>query len=123
MVTAELRASRDLLVNSLVASPLFPARLRWRALRALGLAIEPSTISPNCFFGGRAISIGRGSFLNRGTFLDNSAPVSIGDQCYLGPHVSVLTSSHEVGPTRRRAGRAHNLPVVIGSGAWIGANV
>ena len=40
---------------------------------------------------------------------------------YLGHEVSIITSSHEIGPTERRAYGSVAEPVVIEPGAWIGA--
>ncbi|MGP9746534.1 acyltransferase [Brachybacterium sp. AOP29-B2-41] len=66
-------------------------------------------------------------------------PVSIGDMAYIGPEarirsqtiigkrvnfgprVMLLNDGHEVGRTRRRAGKNVTHPIVIGDGVWVGA--
>ncbi len=99
-----------------------PTRLRTELLRAFGLSIHSSCrVSARCWFGGSGISLGRGTFLNYDCFLDNSAPVTIGEGCSLGMGVMIVTSEHEIGPGSRRAGRAKSAPVIIGDGTWVGA--
>lgn len=112
--------SRDAL-NWLVGSWLVPERLRWRLLRRWGAGVEPCTISGGCWFGGRDVSIGYGSYVNYGLFVDTSAPVSIGARCHLAQRVTMVTSSHRLGGHDQRAGAASAAPIVIGDGCWIGA--
>lgn len=90
-------------------------------LRLFGIGIEKSTISPGGFYGGRNITIGRGSFLNHNVFLDSAAQIVIGANCHFGMGVLVATSSHHIGPADKRAGDGFALPVVIGDGVWVGA--
>lgn len=115
----ELR--RDLVLNILLASPLLPARLRWRALRAYGLEVEKSHLMPRIFIGSGPLRIGRNSFVNYDCFLDNRAPISIGRDCSLAMRVVLATSSHDLGGPRRRAGATAWAPIVIEDGCWLGA--
>jgi acetyltransferase-like isoleucine patch superfamily enzyme len=111
---------RDLLVNGLGASVLLPRGLRWRYLRMLGMDVSRSSINARCFFGGRDVTIGTGTFINYGAFIDNAAAVRIGAKVSVGPNVSIITGTHELGQHDRRAGEDVGYPVVVEDGAWIG---
>lgn len=114
---------RDLVVNGLAASALVPRPLRWRLLRTLGLDVARSTIYGRVFFGGRNVTIGKFAVINYGAFIDNVASVHIGEKVRIGPAVSIITGSHEIGESTQRAGANTAQPVVIGDGVWIGARV
>ena len=47
--------------------------------------------------------IGSGCWINRDIFID--CAVQMGDRVYLGPRVTLCTASHEMGPSRQRAGK------------------
>lgn len=116
------RITQDLLVNRLAASTLLPQALRWRLLRRLGMAVERSSINPGVTIEGRDLAIGEGSFVNSGSWLDNSnARITIGRNCALGQRVFVTTSSHDWSDPEHRAGATTGKSVSIGDGAWIGA--
>jgi maltose O-acetyltransferase len=117
------RVLRYILTNALVTSTLFPRRMRWRALNLIGHAVEPSMIMPNVFIGGGVLTVGRGSFINFGCFLDTSAAVVIGKGCALGMGTTIVTSSHLPGTSDRRAGGNIVASVTIEDGSWLGANV
>ena len=120
----EIKAwGRDVVLNVLVASPLLPRPLRWRALRLFGLDVVRARISAGGFYGSRRISIGEASLLNYQVFIDSSHQVTIGERCHVGMRTVIITGSHEVGTPARRAGVASGGPVAIGDGSWIGANV
>jgi maltose O-acetyltransferase len=114
---------RDITLNGIVASPLVPINLRWRLLKAFGMNVERSTISPRVWFGSPRLSIGRGSYINTGCLFSTHEPITIGQNCYFGMRVLITASSHELGPSERRAGPLSTAPVVVGDGAWSGANV
>lgn len=115
------RSTRDLLLNTVISAAAFPRGLRWRALRACGVDARRSTVNGRVFIGGTNVSIGEGTFINYETFIDAAADVRIGARCSLGPRVTIITGSHELGDSTRRAGTPENRPIVIGDGAWIGA--
>jgi len=114
---------RDLVYNVLIGSMLVPARLRYLLLKACGFPVERSWVMAHCFFGANTVTIGRGAFVNYECFFDGSAPIAIGRKAFLAMRVTVLTGTHELGPSDQRAGSNEPGPVVIGDGAWIGANV
>lgn len=97
--------------------------LRWRLLRFYGADVQNSKISPGVWIGSKRISIGEGAFINTGCMLSTHAHIRIGRRAYLAMRVTVSTSTHEIGSADGRAGKLIASPVVIGDGAWIGANV
>ncbi|MDO1480754.1 acyltransferase [Rhodococcus ruber] len=114
-------AGRDLVLNLFVASSLVPRPARWRLLRAFGMDIERSTISPNVWFGSRRVRIGNGTFVNYGCRFNTSAPIRIGRNCDIGMDVLFVTSTHDIGCITRRAGTPRAQPISVGDGVWIGA--
>jgi maltose O-acetyltransferase len=115
--------TRDLLINRVIGSALLPKSLRWRALRATGMPIQRCIIPPGVFFGSPRVRIGIGTQVGYGCFFDALEWITIGDRCDLAMNVLLVTSSHHVGPRRRRAGASVRHPIVIEDGAWIGARV
>lgn len=114
---------RDLILNGLLSWPLIPNRTRWLLLRAYGLNAAPSNISAGVWFGSRRVTIGRGTFINRGCFFNTPAPVALGERVNLGMQVMFVTGSHELAPMPRRAGDATAEAITVGEGAWLGARV
>jgi maltose O-acetyltransferase len=106
------------LLLALTGSPWLPRQVRWLALRACGLKV-PWNIAERCYFGGRRVEIGRGTFVNRACTFDG--PVRIGRRCAIGLEVMFVTSTHEPGDHARRAGAVRFDPIVVGDGCWIGS--
>jgi acetyltransferase-like isoleucine patch superfamily enzyme len=67
------------------------------------------------------VRIGDGTFINRDCYLRMG--VQIGDRVDIGPFCRLITDSHEIGPTTRRAGTSVGSPIIVGDGSWIGASV
>ncbi|MGU3432738.1 DapH/DapD/GlmU-related protein [Actinomycetes bacterium M1A6_2h] len=104
-----------------VANPLVPPNSRWWLYRGLGLQISRCGIYRGLVIDSRNISIGDGSFINSDVMLEGWGGIDIGSNVDIGPRVTVLTSTHILGPAQRRAGRLASKRVVIGDGSWIGA--
>lgn len=117
------RIFRDLVINGVLASPVVLPQLRWRLLRAVGLDVSKSHIASHTFFGSTEVSIGSGTFINRECLFDGSARITIGDRVRVGMRCTFVTGSHEIGSIEQRAGEATSAPIVLHSGAWIGAGV
>lgn len=119
---------RDAYLNGFSASYLVPSVLRTPLLRAYGLDIRNYHVQAGCFFGGPNITIGRGAFVNYGTFFDNSAPIVIGEGASIGPQCMFITQSHTIGETAEsRTVRTADTTVLgaieVGRNAWLGARV
>jgi maltose O-acetyltransferase len=98
-------------------------RVRALLLRQLGVRIgSGSVIDGGGYIYGRNLVIGRHCFVNRRCYFDLTADVTLGDAVEVGHGVTFITASHAIGPRRRRAGPVTGQPIVVGDGAWIGAN-
>ncbi len=104
---------------------LTPQRLRIRLLRAAGVVVERhlEVLSGLRITGEGRLTIGDCSFLNQECLIDTAGDVTIGRNVALANRVSLLTSDHETGDPRARAGTRVLRPIVIGDGSWLGANV
>jgi maltose O-acetyltransferase len=117
----ELRFTcRDILLNTIAASPAVPNVFRSRVYRLLGVTIGRSRIHGQCVLGW-SVRIGNGTFVNVGCFFDDAGPVTIGNRCHVGPGVMFCSAGHEIGGPEQRAWRVVPGPITVGDGSWIGA--
>ena len=72
---------------------------------------------------GKQISIGRRFFANFNFTVLDEAPVTIGDDCFIGPNVSIYTACHSTNPVERNTRQEWARPVRIGNNVWIGGTV
>ena len=71
---------------------------------------------------GTHIKVGKHFFANYNcTFLD-VAPITFGDNCLLGPNVSIYTAGHPVHPDSRRSRYEYGIAVTIGNDVWLGGS-
>jgi acetyltransferase-like isoleucine patch superfamily enzyme len=120
-VRASIVRASLLVLNILQGSALAPRLARLALLRAWGVRAETHRIDHGCWFGGREIHIGPGTFVNFGCVFDNLGPIRIGARCHLGMRAMLVTSTHEIGPASSRAGALSGRPITVGDGCWIGA--
>ena len=66
------------------------------------------------------ISVGRNFYANYNCTIVDVARVSIGNDCFLGPGVSIYTAGHPVHPAARNTQFEYGRPVSIGDNVWIG---
>lgn len=114
---------RDLL-TWFAALPPVPHRLRGWILRAASIDVARSAqIRAGLRIVGRArVTLGEGSFLNEGVYLDASDAIVIDELAQIGDHVRFITSTHDISPEGARiAGASRTSPIHVGSGAWIGS--
>ena len=71
---------------------------------------------------GKQISIGKRFFVNFNLTILDEAPVTIGDDCFIGPNVSIYTACHSTDPIERNTRQEWAEPVKIGDNVWIGGN-
>ena len=72
---------------------------------------------------GKQISVGKRFFANFNFIVLDEAPVTIGDDCFIGPNVSIYTACHSTDPVERNSRRKWAEPVSIGDNVWIGGSV
>lgn len=72
---------------------------------------------------GSNISVGRRFFANFNFTVLDEAPVTVGDNCFIGPNVSIYTACHSTDPVERNSRREWAKPVTIGDNVWIGGSV
>lgn len=115
---------RYILANTIVASPVWHPRVRSLMLSLLKVEVGRRVrIAPFCRFIGdvQTVAIQDGAFINMGATFGGNERISIGRNVYVGPNVSFLPTTHNVGPEGKRAGDVVATPIVIGDGSWIGA--
>ena len=72
---------------------------------------------------GKQISIGKRFFANFNFTVLDEARVTIGDDCFIGPNVSIYTACHSTDPVERNSRQEWAKPVTIGDNVWIGGSV
>ncbi|WP_217616985.1 maltose acetyltransferase domain-containing protein [Cellulomonas sp. GbtcB1] len=72
---------------------------------------------------GDRITVGARTFVNMGLTALDVAPITIGDDCQIGPHVQLLTPTHPVEAQPRRDKLEAAKPIVIGDNVWLGGGV
>lgn len=72
---------------------------------------------------GKQISIGKRFFANFNFVVLDEARVTIGDDCFIGPNVSIYTACHSTDPVKRNSRQEWAEPVNIGNNVWIGGSV
>lgn len=90
----------------------------------LGALGEGSTIRPPLYVDlGSNIRIGARTAVNYHLTALDVAPITIGDDCLIGPNVQLLTPTHPVEPEPRRAKLEAARPITIGDNVWLGGGV
>ena len=72
---------------------------------------------------GKQISVGKRFFANFHFTVLDEAKVTIGDDCFIGPNVSIYTACHSTDPAERNTRNEWAEPVTIGNNVWIGGSV
>ena len=71
---------------------------------------------------GKQISVGKRFFANFHFTVLDEAKVTIGDDCFIGPNVSIYTACHSTDPIERNTRQEWAEPVTIGHNVWIGGS-
>ncbi len=72
---------------------------------------------------GKHIRVGKRFFANFHLTILDEAYVTIGDDAFIGPNVSIYTACHSTDPVERNSRREWAKPVTIGNNCWIGGSV
>ncbi|MDL5350708.1 DapH/DapD/GlmU-related protein [Microbacterium sp. zg-YB36] len=70
---------------------------------------------------GKNIRFGENVFVNSGCRFQDQGGIDIGDGSLIGHNAVITTLNHDLSPKRRAD--MHPAPVIVGRGAWFGANV
>ncbi len=90
----------------------------------LGSVGEDVSIRPPLYVDyGSQISIGDRVFANFGLTALDCAPITIGDDTQIGPHVQLLTPTHPIDAAQRLTKIEAAGPIHIGRNVWIGGGV
>lgn len=121
----ELYATKEVVQRYNSLSPLDNAG-RLEILKGLLGGIADDAIIINqpfyCDYG-KQISVGKRFFANFHFTVLDEAPVTIGDDCFIGPNVSIYTACHSTDPVERNTRQEWAEPVAIGNNVWIGGSV
>lgn len=92
--------------------------------RILGKADSDTFINQPfyCDYGSN-IRVGKRFFANFCFTVLDEAYVTIGDDCFIGPNVSIYTACHSTNPQERNTRQEWAEPVRIGNNVWIGGSV
>lgn len=101
------------------------AETRQRLLRELvpGAAEDVELRAPVYVDYGDRITIGPRTFANFGLTALDVAPITIGADVQIGPHVQMLTPTHPLDAQQRREKWESAAPITIGDNVWLGGGV
>ncbi len=122
---AELSATRELIHDYNLLRPSERQQKLVLLKRLLAHIGDDDIIVNQPFFCdyGKQISVGRRFMANFHFTVLDEAPVTIGDDCFIGPNVSIYTACHSTDPKERNSRREWAKPVTIGDNVWIGGSV
>ena len=67
------------------------------------------------------LTVGNNCWIGKNFCIHGDGEVIIGDNCDLGPDVSLITGSHLIGDETRRAGKGRSFKIVVEDACWLGA--
>lgn len=90
----------------------------------LGGAKGSFIINPGfrCDYGGN-ITIGANFYANYNCVILDCAPVTFGDNVFLGPNCSFYTAGHPLDAPTRNSGLEFARPITVADDVWLGGNV
>ncbi len=121
---AELGQTRNLVHRYNSLAPWRERRRDALLRRILGKTGEQIHINQpfRCDYG-KHIEVGERFFANFNFTVLDEAYVRIGDDCFIGPNVSIYTACHSTDPEERQTRQEWALPVTIGNRVWLGGGV
>lgn len=122
----EQRARRALFLADFYhrAEVLEDGNARELLAQLLGHLGEGAYVKPPLFVDyGEQISIGDRTFINYNLTALDVAPITIGEDCQIGPNVQLLTPTHPIDPQLRRDKLEAAQPITLGDNVWLGGGV
>lgn len=109
-------------INSILASELTPRLVRRFFYATFFTSSWTINIYPGVKVIGRSLRLGERVMINRDCLLDSThASITIGNDVALGHRVALVTSTHELGESSRRAASVLGSAIRICDGTWVGA--
>ncbi len=123
-VLVELNRCKDLIFEYNHLRPSLLAE-RTALLRKLLGACDDQVFINQPFYCdyGTHIRVGKRFFANFHFTVLDEAYVTIGDDAFIGPNVSIYTACHSTNPVERNSRQEWAKPVSIGNNCWIGGSV
>ena len=72
---------------------------------------------------GANIRVGENVFFNHGCVILDCAPVTFGDNVFVGPSCGFYTAAHPLDPARRNQGLEYAKPITVEDDVWLGGGV
>ena len=120
----DLNACKDLCWEYNQIRPTLIRERNEKLRQILGQADEQTFINQPFYCDyGKHIRVGKRFFANFNLVVLDEALVTIGDDCFIGPNVSILTACHSTDPVERNTRQEWAKAVTIGHNCWIGASV
>ena len=121
----ELSATREIIYDYNNLRPTEKAKKLAILKKLLGHIADDEIIVNQPFYCdyGKQIRVGKRFFANFNFTVLDEAPVTIGDDCFVGPNVSIYTACHSTDPIERNSRKEWAEPVSIGDNVWIGGSV
>lgn len=123
-VITELNACKDLIWRYNNIQPTHLDERRQMLQQILGECDELVFINQPFYCDyGKNIRVGKRFFANFHFTVLDEALVTIGDNAFIGPNVSIYTACHSTDPKERNTRQEWAKPVTIGNNCWIGGSV
>ena len=123
-ILSELFATQDAVFEYNQIRPTDHAQRTEKIKQILGETGERVIINQpfHCDYGSN-ISVGEDFFANFNLTVLDEAPVTIGNNCFIGPNVGLYTACHPTDPVARNSRQEWAEPITIGHNVWIGGGV
>lgn len=123
-ILSELFATQDAVFEYNQIRPTDRALRTEKIKQILGKTGEIVIINQpfHCDYGSH-ISVGEDFFANFNLTVLDEAPVTIGNNCFIGPNVGLYTACHPTNPVARNSRQEWAEPIIIGHNVWIGGGV
>lgn len=72
---------------------------------------------------GYNIKVGDNFYSNHNCVILDCAPVTFGNNVFIGPNCGFYTAGHPLGASARNSGLEYAEPITVGNDVWIGGNV
>lgn len=92
--------------------------------KILGKLGPRCVIEPNFYCDyGYNIKVGENFYVNHNSVFLDAAPITFGDNVFIGPNCGFYTASHPLNAQQRNKGLETANPIMVGDNVWIGGNV